>query len=163
MAETQTVPPVARPSAFSILRLFIPTILLLALIGVVAYQQFDLSPAEKEVDTSIPISPEIEEKYGIRFTYLAVTANGGMVDLRYRVIDVEKAKNFGHYTETSPMLIAEDTGTTIETTIMGFHNHRVEPARIYYVLYRNTGNAIRPGGKVTIAIGDLTISHILAK
>jgi len=163
MAETQTVPPDARPSAFAILRLFIPTVLLLALIGLVAFQQLDLSPAAKDVDTRIPISEAIEEKFGIRFTYLAVTANGGMVDLRYRVVDAEKAKNFGHDSETAPMLVAEKSGETLETTIMGFHNHRVEPNHVYYVLYRNTGNAVRPGEKVTIAIGNLTLSHVLAR
>jgi len=163
MEETQTIPPVARPTALSILRLFIPTILLLVVIGLVAFQQLDLSPAAKEVDTTIPLSPEIEEKFGIRFTYLAVTANGGMVDLRYRVVDSEKAKNFGHDSETAPMLVAEKSGKTLETTIMGFHNHRVEPNHVYYVLYRNTGNAVRPGEKVTIAIGSLTLPHVLAR
>jgi hypothetical protein len=163
MEEIKTIPPVEQPSTLSIVRLFIPTIILIAVIALVAFNQLDLTPAAKGVDTTIPISEEIEEKYGIRFTYLALSANGGLVDLRYRVVDAEKAKNFGHDRETAPMLVAEDSGKTLETTIMGFHNHRVEPSHVYYVLYRNTGNAIRPGEKVTIAIGDLTLSHVLAR
>ncbi len=113
------------------------------------------------VPGTMPASPEIEEKFGVRFTFLAVTADGGMVELRYRVIDEGKAANFGHYSETAPMIIAEDTGKVVDVTIMGLHNHRVEPGRMYYVLYRNTENALEPGRPATIAIGDLKLEHVV--
>jgi hypothetical protein len=86
-----------------------------------------------------------------------------MVDLRYKVLDVGKAKNFGHYTETTPMIIAQESGKTVETAIMGFHNHRVEPGRTYYLLYRNTSNAIERGTKVTIKIDTLTIEDVIIR
>ena len=89
----------------------------------------------------------------MRFMGLHVLARQGLVDLRYRVVDAGKAKNFGHYTETSPLLIAD--GGNVEVTIMGMHNHRVEAGRVYYILYRNTGGVIRTGETVTIQIGDL--------
>ena len=108
----------------------------------------------------VPISPEIEERYGVRFTGLHVLARNGLIDLRYRVIDAGKAKNFGHYTETSPLLISEENGKVVEVTIMGLHNHRVETGRIYYIMYRNTANALRPGGLATIQIGGLTLEHV---
>jgi len=78
------------------------------------------------------------------------------------VIDEGRAANFGHYTETAPLLIAEDTGDIVDVTIMGLHNHRVEPGRQYYVLYRNTGGVIESGRPVTIAIGDLELEHVVA-
>jgi hypothetical protein len=111
---------------------------------------------------AMPVSTEIEEKFGVRFTFVAVTAKGGMVELRYRVIDEGKAANFGHYSETAPMLIAEDTGKVVDVTIMGLHNHRVEPGRMYYVLYRNTDNAIQSERPVTIAVGDQKLEHAVA-
>ncbi|MCL7451815.1 MAG: hypothetical protein M8467_02075 [Anaerolineae bacterium] len=111
---------------------------------------------------NMPVNSEIEEKFGVRFAFLAVTADGGMVELRYRVVDEGKAANFGHYSETAPMLIAEDTGEIVDVTIMGLHNHRVEPGRTYYVLYRNTSNAIQSHRPVTIAVGDLKLEHVVA-
>jgi hypothetical protein len=108
----------------------------------------------------VPINPEIEERFGVRFTGLHLVARHGLVDLRYRVLDAGKAKNFGHYTETSPLIIAEDSGKTVEVTIMGLHNHRVETGRTYYVLYRNTADALDPGSLVTIQIGDLSLEHV---
>jgi hypothetical protein len=60
------------------------------------------------------------------------------------------------------MLIAEDSGKVVDVTIMGLHNHRVEPGRMYYVLYRNTEKAIQPNRPVTIAIGDLKLEGAVA-
>ncbi len=135
---------------------------LMVLVGstFLAWQIF--RPAPQWEPGEMPISAEIEEKFGVRFTFVAVTASGGMVELRYRVIDEGKAANFGHYTETAPMLIAEDTGEVVDVTIMGLHNHRVEPGRTYYVLYRNTGSAIQSHRPVTIALGDLKLEHAVA-
>ena len=128
--------------------------------GFAAWQIF--GPEQKWEPGNMPLSAEIEEKYGVRFTFLAVTAKGGMVELRYRVVDEGKAANFGHYTETAPMLIAEDSGKIVDVTIMGLHNHRVEPGRTYYVLYRNTDSAIESHRPVTIAIGDQKLEHVVA-
>lgn len=119
-------------------------------------------PEPKWEPGTMPVHPEIEEKFGVRFTFLAVTADGGMVELRYRVIDENKAANFGHYSETAPMVISEDNGKIIDVTVMGLHNHRVEPGRTYYVLYRNTEGAIKSGRPATIAIGDLNLEHAVS-
>ena len=139
------------------------TLGVLALVGGAAFAGWRWVAAQKEWEPGdMPSSAEIEEKFGVRFSYVAVTADGGMVELRYRVIDEGKAANFGHYTETSPMLVAEDSGKVVDVTIMGLHNHRVEPGRTYYVLYRNTGNAIQSHRPVTIAIGDMKLKHAVA-
>ncbi len=142
------------------LKLFLPAVLLfLALTGWSIWRVgFAGRPAFSA--NSVPLSPEIEEQFGVRFTGLHLIGRQGLVDLRYRVIDAGKAKNFGHYTETSPLLIAEDSGKLIEVTIMGLHNHRVEAGRTYYIMYRNTAAALQPGGLVTIQIGDQRLEHV---
>lgn len=148
--------------SFKIQQIATWSILLLAVGAFIAWQLFVRTNANRQ-DFTIPTNPEIEERFGVRFTFIALTADGGLVDLRYKVIDEGKAKNFGHYTETSPMILVEDTGTVIDVTRMGLHNHRVEQGRIYYILFRNSGNAIRPGDKVTLAIDDLAIKHITVR
>jgi hypothetical protein len=118
------------------LKLFIPAMVLFAgLLGFNLWRLYAASTPEY-LGNGIPVHPEIEERFGVRFTGVYVVARGGMIDLRYRVLDAGKAKNFGHFTETSPMLIAEDSGKTIEVTIMMLHNHRVEGGRVYYILFR---------------------------
>jgi hypothetical protein len=131
------------------------------LIAGVAIGSFKLMARQEWVPGTMPISDEIEEKFGVRFTFLAVTAEGGMAELRYRVIDEDKAANFGHFTETAPMLIDDETGKIVDVTIMGLHNHRAEPGRMYYILYRNTEGAVKSGHPVTIAIGNYELASVV--
>lgn len=141
-------------------KLLIPAILLF--VALTGWQIWRLSEAAKPQlqSNGVPVNVAIEERFGVRFTGIHIVGRSGLVDLRYRVLDVGKAKNFGHFTETSPMLISEKDGKTVEVTIMGLHNHRVEAGRSYYILYRNTDNALDPGDKVTLQIDDLTLEHI---
>jgi len=120
-----------------------------------------LAARQEWIPGTMPVSKEIEEKFGIRFTFLAVTAEGGMVELRYRVIDEDRAANFGHYTETAPLLIDNETGEIVDVTIMGLHNHRVEPGRMYYILYRNTKGALKSGHPVKIVIGKYELANVV--
>lgn len=138
----------------------IALVVVLAAGGFFGWQSYN-SANQEWVPGTMPTSDEIEAQFGVRFNFVAVTAEGGMVELRYRVLDVGKAANFGHYTETSPLLLDEDTGKMVDVTIMGLHNHRVEPGRTYYVLYRNTESAVKSGRPVTIQIGDLKLEHVV--
>ena len=144
-------------------KLLLPAIALFAL--VMGYNFWRLGEASRPLlqANGVPINPEIEERFGVRITGVHIIGRGGLVDLRYRVVDAGKAKNFGHYTETSPLVISEENGKFIEVTIMGLHNHRVETGRTYYILYRNTGDALHPGDLVTVQIGDLRLPHVEAQ
>lgn len=135
---------------------------ILALVLLLAIRLWDAYEAGRPAPLveGVPAHPEIEKRFGVRVTGVHLLARHGLVDLRYRVVDAGKAKNFGHYTETSPLLIAEDSGRKVEVTIMGLHNHRVETGRMYYILYRNTADALEPGGQVTVQIGDLSLEHV---
>jgi hypothetical protein len=140
--------------------LLIPAILLF--VALTGWQIWRLSEASKPQlqSNGVPINVAMEERFGVRITGVHIVGRSGLVDVRYRVLDVGKAKNFGHFTETSPLLIAEENGKTVEVTIMGLHNHRVEAGRSYYILYRNTNKALEPGSTVTLVIDDLLLEHI---
>ena len=145
------------------LLLFIPAIFVFA--AMIGWQLWQLSSAPKPqlLANGVPISVEMEERFGVRFTGVYVVGRSGLVQLSYRVLDAGKAANFGHFTETSPLLISESSEKTIEVTIMGLHNHRVEAGRSYYILYRNTDNALRPDDYVTLKIDDLILEHVPVK
>jgi hypothetical protein len=147
-------------SRFHSLKLLLPAVVLF--VGLMAFNFWRLDQASKPVLSAdgMPISTAIEEQFGVRFTGMHLVGRNGLVDLRYRVVDAGKAKNFGHYTETSPLIIDEESGSFIEVTIMGLHNHRVETGRGYYILYRNTGDALHVGSKVTVQVGDQRLEHI---
>lgn len=150
-------------TALHVIGKFWPSLLLILAVAAYAGWTVFSTPQEDVRSVTIPRNAEIEERFGVRLQVVNLVARGGLVDLRYQVLDEGKAKNFGHYTENSPLIIAEDTGQVIDVTKMGQHNHYVEPGRSYYIVYRNTGDALQPGSEITIQIDDLKIEHIVVR
>jgi hypothetical protein len=102
-------------------------------------------------------------RYGIHFDLLAVTAAGGLVELRYQVVDPDKAAPLVHDPDLSPALVVEKTGATL---VMQSPPHRhgtdLELGGTYFFLLANTRSAIDKGDRVTVIIGDARLEHVVA-
>jgi hypothetical protein len=116
------------------------------------------------VSAEVPTSADIEAKWGVRPIMVAATADGGLVDFRFIALDPEKVAALMIDVKNLPVLVAEDTGTLINSTAaMAGDKHTFNAGGTYFMLYRNTNGAIRPGTPVTIAFGDLKIQHVIAR
>lgn len=103
-------------------------------------------------------------EYGIHLDLLAVTAAGGLVELRYQVVDPDKAQPLVHDPDLSPALVNEMTGQTIVMSAPPHHHGTdLQLGRTYFFLMANAGNALRPGDTVTVVIGDVRIEHVVAE
>jgi hypothetical protein len=110
---------------------------------------------------AVPQSSAIEERFGIRITRLGLTANGGMLDLRFIVLDPEKAAAIGHTVRTLPRLIAEDRRIQMNTASLMLHLHYLRRGTSYYMLFRNDGNLLHQGSHAGVKIGDLVLPHLV--
>jgi hypothetical protein len=113
-------------------------------------------------DTTVPTNPAIEAKWGIRPIQIAMTADGGLVDFRFIVLDADKAANLMSDFANLPVLRTEDTGIIVSST-QTMIEHSFDVGRTAFLLYRNPGGAVRPGTPVTILFGDLKIEHVIAR
>jgi hypothetical protein len=104
----------------------------------------------------------LEERYGIRITLIAVTAGGGMVDLRYKVIDRAKAEPALQDPTKVPVLLAED-GTRLPAPGLVEPNQELVEGRVYYMLYPNTRGVVRPGTRVTVIVGEVELEPWIAQ
>jgi hypothetical protein len=57
-----------------------------------------------------------------------------------------------------PRLVTEDSGVEIAINNLS-HEHDLEFGRTYFVIYRNVAGAVKPGGLVTVSVGDLSVEH----
>ena len=98
------------------------------------------------------------ERSGVRVIRVAVTGDGGLVDLRYQVVDADKAQTVH---DLPPLLIDEATGGVVMRPWMG-HSHMNAPKLgiSYFVLFENTGTLIRRGSRVTVQLGDARLEHV---
>ena len=111
-------------------------------------------------DTATPTSASMEQRWGIRFTQIGMSADGGMVDVRYVVLDVDRASALATGVDTTPLLVEESSQRTIFAVAMKAHAHDLHVGGRYYLLYRNTNGLIAPGRRVTITLGGEQLEHV---
>lgn len=109
-------------------------------------------------DPEGPAARAFEARTGIRVVRVTVTGGGGIVDLRYLVVDPDRALAVH---DTPPKLIDEDSGTVVDLPFMG-HLHGGEPefGLTYPLLFVNGGGAVRPGDQVTVVVGGARLEHV---
>jgi len=105
----------------------------------------------------------LAERSGVRLVRVAVTGGGGLLDLRYQVVDPSKAVAV-HEAQTPPAIIDERTGLVLSRLLMGHAHHgALKPAVSYYLIFENTGNWVRRGSEVTVLLGAAQLEHVVVK
>lgn len=146
-----------------LLGLGLAVLLLLALAGGFFVNRPQPQAAPPARDTAkTATTQEIEEQWGVHVTQIGITADGGLVDFRYRVIDPDKAWRMLSNLNTVPVLIAEDSNTLINTASSMTKQHDLNAGQIYFILFHNDNGAIKSGRPVTVVIGNLRLEHIIA-
>ena len=112
-----------------------------------------------------PVSAAVlEAQHGLRVTRVAVTGNGGLVDLRFTVLDPAKARPLLGEGGHDLRLVVEEGGTTLEAPHHGaMRNVRVAKDAACFVLFPNARGAVRPGGRVAVEFGGVSVEAVAAK
>jgi len=105
----------------------------------------------------------LAEKYGLRVQLVAVTAAGGLVDLRLQIVDAEKAKAFLDDGANLPVLLVGDDVVLHTSEGAAAQDLQFEDGKSIFAMYPNTGNALKPGDQVQIIFGDVQLEPIQSK
>lgn len=103
----------------------------------------------------------LEDEYGIHVNLLAVTAAGGMVDLRLKIVDAVKATALLEQPANFPVLRVGDGAVTLQApedsrqAVLNLHD-----GSLVVLLYPNTNGAVTPGTAVTVVFGEMALEPI---
>lgn len=87
---------------------------------------------------------------GVRPVRVAVTGGGGLLDVRYQVVDADKAAA-AHDPERPPALVAEESGARFDQPWMGHaHSGDFRTGGVYFSLLVNPGGRLEAGSEVTL-------------
>jgi hypothetical protein len=111
--------------------------------------------------TQMISAKDLAELYGLRVTLIGVTAGGGLVDLRFKILDAQKAMKLLENHDNMPALIP--AGSQVRLGIPGVHGAEYETGKVYYMLYGNANGIVRPGTPVSVAFGNLVLEPITAQ
>ncbi len=106
---------------------------------------------------------DLEEEYGIKVNLVAVSAGGGMIDVRFTVIDKDKALHLLHdaTSDAGPARRAERHRDPAPTGMR--HKVTILDGGTYFILYANPGGAIQAGTPVSVVIDDVRLQPIDAQ
>ena len=99
---------------------------------------------------------------GIQIAQVGLTAQGGMVDVRFKVLDAAKAKALLGNPANAPMLIAGGQ-PPLHPPHHALKGARFAPGQVFYILYPNARGAVQPGVEVTVAMGDARLGPVKAQ
>lgn len=111
-----------------------------------------------------PISQQaLEDDYGIRVNLVAVTAAGGFVDVRIKIVDGAKAKSLLGDKGNFPSLLVNNRiilnapEDTKSQEIKFVDNNNL------FILYANSANIVKPGTPIQILFGNIALESVNAK
>jgi hypothetical protein len=100
------------------------------------------------------------ETSGVKLVRVALSGSGGLVDVRYRVIDPDKATSI-HAADSPPLILDQRSGAIVNQLLMAhLHHGRPTVGITYYLLFLNPGNVIRRGSRVSIQLGGARVEGV---
>lgn len=132
-------------------------IAIIVLVLLVVGLGFYYSAKAKPVPPPVPMISQsmLEDQYGLRVNLVAVTALGGMVDLRLKIIDGDKAKLLLEDQANFPALYVNDANLTLNVSADDKSQEiKFEDDGNLFLLYPNSGNAVKPGTPVNVLFGN---------
>ncbi len=107
------------------------------------------------------VSPEeLASRVGVRVTQLAVTGDGGLLDLRVVVLDPEKAAAL--HDQANPIAIVDEATGVVANNLLMSHSHTApfQAGLTYYWVFENPGSLVPRGATVNVLLGSSEIDHV---
>lgn len=106
---------------------------------------------------------ELASRYGVKIDLVAVTASGGLVDVRFTVIDKDKAELLFEGDSVLPIVAVEGTETVLRPSHGMHHDLTLLNGGRYFLLYSNSGGRVQDGTLVSIVIDGVRVEHLVAQ
>jgi hypothetical protein len=122
------------------------------------------APAKLPAAGPAPVSAPIEAGYGLRFQRATLAMQGGLVDVRFTILDTLRAEPvIGHLSRERVKLVDQATGTVLDTRTMTPGDANLLAGEGYYMLFRNSGGLIHAGSKIAITVGKYELPGVVVR
>ncbi|MFN0283279.1 MAG: hypothetical protein ACKVZ6_15070 [Kineosporiaceae bacterium] len=159
MTGTATAAPAARRTSWWART---GVVLIVVLIGIVGWTQRADAGQQRVPHKPVPVNASFEGRSGIRIDRVSVVGDGGLIDVRFTVIDTQKAHRFvgdsDHTTQgrsklAPPRMYAPGRRATVKE-VASMHAHtEYRSGQTYFLIYLNPGGKIRPGDLLDLVGG----------
>jgi len=141
-------------------RLRLLVIVMVALALAVSGTMWALGSAAGNKRPTIPTSAAVENASGVRILRATLAADGGLIDVRYQVIDRSKAGKYMTDTNAPPAIDIDRNGATLNTVIAMQHRQDLRVGGTYFLIYHNASSAVRRGDLIDITVAGVTLNNV---
>ena len=110
----------------------------------------NVAQSRAQASRAVPQNAAMEKALGVRFSRVAVVADGGLITVSYVVLDPEKASRFQLDGAHPPVLHSEARGLSTNRVSLMKQGHTLRAGQTYYLVYQNTRGALRPDEQVCL-------------
>lgn len=107
-----------------------------------------------------PRNAAMETTVGVQFVRATLVADGGLLDVRYIVLDSPRAQRWLANTAKPPRLVDKRNNRVIDRAAPMRDAHSKRAGQTYYIIYQNTGNALHRGDLVTLTVAGVTLNDV---
>lgn len=111
----------------------------------------------------LPPPTPAEQRCGVQVVRVAVTAAGGLVELRFRILDAAKARERIMDPGSPPLLIPEGGEYSLQAPRQALRHLRFVDGVANYILYPNARSAVKPGTQVVVALAGQRLDPVTAE
>ena len=105
----------------------------------------------------------LEDEYGIEILRIAVTAQGGLVDFRFKILDPDRARVLIKAPIKPPTLVAADSGLSLNSPQKIVGSVRLQKDAVCFLLYPNVRTAVKAGTLVSAVFGGVRVEPVKAQ
>jgi hypothetical protein len=120
----------------------------------------NVAQSRAQASRAVPQNAAMEKSLGVRFSQVAVVADGGLITVSYVVLDPEKASRFQLDGAHPPVLHSEARPLSTRRVSLMKQGHTLRAGQTYYLVYQNTQGALRTDEQVSIDAGALHLRHV---
>jgi hypothetical protein len=108
-----------------------------------------------------------QREWGVDIVGVRLVSSGEMLEFRYRILDVQKAKPLNDK-QKEAVLIDDKTGAKLTVPQMekvGLLRTVTEPkaGRMYWMIFANEKHIVKPGSLVSVKIGNFHVNGLMAE
>lgn len=113
----------------------------------------------------------LENRWGVEVQGVRLSAEGNVLDFRFRVLDPDKALPIVER-KNRAYVVDLDTGAELEVPSMQNvgalrqtvrNNGKPRPGSTFFILFGNSNRLVKKGGKVTVVVGDFRAENIMVE
>jgi hypothetical protein len=116
--------------------------------------------AARQARPRFPVSPQVESTTGVRVVRATLAADGGLLDVRYIVLNAPNAQRWFADTSKPPVLHDSRNGAVIDRVAPMRDAHQQRPGQTYYLIYQNARNVIHRGDLIDLTVAGVTLHDI---